>query len=403
MQTSDGWDFSTLYDDMAASTPTQTQNTTTHLFAVDAAKGVAFEMIASSASPFVLNASHLPTAGTIAEIDILNTTDLSDPTLTTQSHILVNTNGWSISATSLFNAIGEYANAGNHTQGLNDLNSIFNSAKYSVVGSAGSTPNDQSPHDGADVFFGGSGADVFNGLPGPFGPNDPGNDSVDYSHATTGLTASLLTPASNTNAATGDVYISIENLRGTDFNDILNGDGNNNVLEGGLGTNTLDGGGGSNTASYEHAGAAVSVSLAASGPQITSGAGTDTLINIQNLRGSIFDDHLTGNGGNNIIRGGHGDDNLTGGGGNDTFVFVNGDGHDTINDFVAGQDTIDLTNGQTAQQVQDLINATAAGTHDARSHGGDDHARWRRRSQSAGGDQRPRPLTGLAMSPWPIC
>ena len=149
----------------------------------------------------------------------------------------------------------------------------------------------------------------------------------------------------------------------------MTGDGNNNVLEGGLGTNTLIGGGGSDTASYDHAATAVTVSLAVAGSQNTVGAGSDTLINIQNLRGSNFDDHLTGDGNNNTLTGGHGNDMLTGGLGNDTFVFATGDGHDTITDFTVGQDKIDLTAGQNAAAVQALIDATTPGTHDLTLNG----------------------------------
>ncbi|MGZ5834691.1 MAG: tandem-95 repeat protein [Xanthobacteraceae bacterium] len=366
VHTTDGYDFDTLYDDMAVSAAQQTQNTTTHLFAVDAGKAITFEMIAANGSSFVLDANHLPTSGTIGEIDILDTTNLNDPTLLTQSHILVSTNGWIMPAASLFNAIGEYASANpaTHTQGLTDLNNIFNAGKYSIVGSGGSQSNDGTPHDGADVFFGSNGADVFNGLGGPFGPGDHGSDTVDYSHATTGVTVSLaISGAQNTVGAGVDTLINIENLRGTDFNDTLTGDGNNNVLEGGLGTNALDGGGGNNTASYQHAAAAVTINLAIGGSQSSIGAGTDTLINIQNLRGSNFDDHLTGDNNANILTGGHGNDTLTGGGSNDTFIFVNGDGHDTIADFAIGQDKVDLTDGHTTAQVQALIDATTAGSN----------------------------------------
>ncbi|MDE2378885.1 cadherin-like domain-containing protein [Bradyrhizobium sp.] len=402
VQTPDGYDFSTLYADMAASNPVQAANDATHVFAVDTARGITFEMVGTG---FTYDGvTHLVTGGTIAEIDILNTTD---PTQTTQDHVLVNTNGWNISAATFMSAIGAYA-ANPAGPGLAQLNGIFNAATYSVVGSPGFADNNSKPHDGADTFFGGDRADVFNGMAGPFGPSDPGSDTVDYSHAGAGITANLLNPTSNAGAAAGDVYNSIENLRGTSFDDTLVGDGNNNVLEGGFGHNTLDGGGGSDTASYqhattgvtvdlgisgvaqtvaagmqdtltnienvigsshddtltgtgssvleggagddhlighaagsdtasyEHAAAGVTVSLAIAGPQNTIGAGTDTLTNIANLTGSQFNDTLTGDTHDNV---------LFGNGNSDTFVFnetAGGIGHDTIGDFISGQDKIQL-------------------------------------------------------------
>jgi hypothetical protein len=401
VQTPDGYDFSTLYDDMAASSLVASANTVDHIFAVDAAKGITFELIGTG---FTYDASsHLPITGTITEIDILNTID---PTQATQDHVLVNTNGWNISASTFFSDIGQYAS--NHNgSGLAFLNGIFNAATYSIVGSPGFSDNNGPSSDGADIFFGGDHPDVFNGMPGPFGPFDPGNDTVDYSHASTGVSADLSGQTAGTGAATGDTFISIENLRGTAFDDTLIGDGNNNVLEGGLGNDTLDGGGGFDIASYEHATAGVTVSLATPGVgQPTGVTGTDTLTNIEGLLGSSFNDTLTGNG-NSTLEGGPGDDHLigltvpglsgdtasyehaiggvtvdlsksaaqnTGGagtdtltnianlmgsqfndtltgnsgdntlfgnGGNDTFVFNAAIGHDTIGDFMTGNDQHD--------------------------------------------------------------
>jgi Ca2+-binding RTX toxin-like protein len=165
---------------------------------------------------------------------------------------------------------------------------------------------------------------------------------VDYSHATTGLTADLLNPLHNSGAAAGDTYISIENLRGTAFDDTLTGDNSNNVLEGGLGHNILNGSGGNDTASYAHATAGVTVDLAQTGPQNTVGAGTDTLNTISNLIGSHFNDTLSGDSHDNTLSGNGGNDVLFGGGGNDTFVFNAAMGHGTINDFTTGQDHIQL-------------------------------------------------------------
>jgi VCBS repeat-containing protein len=160
-------------------------------------------------------------------------------------------------------------------------------------------------------------------------------------------------------------------LHGGDGNDVLvAGPGNNelfgdngdDMLFSGPGNDLLDGGAGNNTANYSLATAGVTVSTAELGPQHTGGAGTDTLVNIQNLIGSNYDDHLTGDQGNNVLNGGLGNDvlnggagddiliggpgnnTLTGGPGHDTFQWQAGNtGHDTITDFNFGLDKLDLS------------------------------------------------------------
>ena len=81
----------------------------------------------------------------------------------------------------------------------------------------------------------------------------------------------------------------------------------------------------------------------------TDGFGNhDTLANVENVIGSRFGDTIAGNAGNNTINGADGNDFLTGGAGSDTFVFAApvgtfaGSGDDTITDFAAGSDRIDI-------------------------------------------------------------
>ncbi|PRY95613.1 putative secreted protein (type I secretion substrate) [Hasllibacter halocynthiae] len=64
---------------------------------------------------------------------------------------------------------------------------------------------------------------------------------------------------------------------------------------------------------------------------------------IENANGTRFADAIIGNDADNTIAGGGGDDILEGGEGADTFVLADGDGHDTITDFVIGTDRIDLS------------------------------------------------------------
>lgn len=177
-----------------------------------------------------------------------------------------------------------------------------------------------------------------------------------------------------------------DSLHGGDGNDVLSagdgdnilyGDNGNDLLFSGSGNEVLDGGAGNNTVSYELASSGVTVSTLQTDPQDTGGAGVDTLIDIQNLIGSNFDDHLTGdyeanviNGGlgTDLLIGGLGNDTLTGGGGSDTFTWVAGDvGRDLVTDFSLGADTLDLSKllqdlGAGGDSLDDLLHFTVSGS-----------------------------------------
>ena len=90
---------------------------------------------------------------------------------------------------------------------------------------------------------------------------------------------------------------------------------------------------------------------------IIGSKGRDTIL------GSEGDDELFGGRGrdildggldNDLLNGGAGNDILTGGEGLDTFVFDSGSGRDTITDFTAGEDVIDLTSMESIDSFDDL-------------------------------------------------
>ncbi len=147
----------------------------------------------------------------------------------------------------------------------------------------------------------------------------------------------------------------------------INGTGNalNNILFAGVGNNVLDGKAGTDAVSYVYSGAAVTVDLSKTGAQATGGSGSDTLLSIENLYGSQFNDTLSGTAGNNYINGNTGADQMSGGLGNDTYVVDNiGDKvQESVNagtDIV--QSTISYTLGDNLENLTLIGSAAINGT-----------------------------------------
>ena len=235
---------------------------------------------------------------------------------------------------------------------------------------------------GNDILRGGTGLDLLDG--------GDGNDSADYRDTDAGITVNLATGIALGGTAEGDTLLAIEHIYGSDFddsltgsdedntllglggndllsglegNDTLRGEGGADILLGGLGNDTLrggtgpdllDGSDGNDSADYRDTDAGVTVNLA-SGIGTGGTAEGDTLLAIEHIYGSDFDDTLTGSdqnntllglGGNDLLAGGLGNDTLTGGMGNDIFVFDTTlsatTNKDILNDFVAEQDKIQL-------------------------------------------------------------
>jgi Ca2+-binding RTX toxin-like protein len=160
-----------------------------------------------------------------------------------------------------------------------------------------------------------------------------GNDTIDGGGNTTssGNRANYATsPAAvNVNLGTGqasdgfggtDTLINITYIRGSGFGDVLTGSNTTAYtewFEGRAGNDTIDGLGGVDTLRFDAATAGVIVNLA-TGTVSDGQGGTDTVLNIENARGVGFNDHLTGDAGNNDLDARGGDDTLIGGDGQDS-------------------------------------------------------------------------------------
>ena len=208
---------------------------------------------------------------------------------------------------------------------------------------------------GANILHGDEGDDLLKGWGGADRLiGDIGVDTAAYIDSAEGVTINLVNGTGSGGSAEGDTLSGIENVMGsrhrdtlignTEDNELIGSDGNDG-LRGGAGADTLDGGAGLDIAAYIESAAGVDINLLTG----TAHGGTaegDTLIDVEHLIGSLFDDDLTGDDRDNVLIGGigldelvgnGGDDTLDGGIGNDWLVggvgadgFIGGSGFDTL-------------------------------------------------------------------------
>ncbi len=244
----------------------------------------------------------------------------------------------------------------------------------------------------ADDLAGGNGDDTFRGSAGN-DTLDGGNgiNTLDYSvlpvaAGVTGgiradLTAQRIEKLGNGAVTSIDTVLNVENLIGTNFGDTMTGDAAANQLSGGAGddtvqgsrgNDTLDGGAGVDTLDYS----AMAVTAGTSAfvrVNLTTGTvekledaivvGTDTIVNIDNVIGSRFDDLITGSSNSDMFAGSAGNDTLTGSTGNDTFD--GGTGSDTVdysNLPVAPLATGGVRANLATETIDKLENGTVVGT-----------------------------------------
>lgn len=254
-----------------------------------------------------------------------------------------------------------------------------------ITGTPGNDTLQGTPGD--DVIAGGDGNDVINGLGGTDrlcgGPGDdvidsgegqdrfdggPGRDTASF--ATSANEVFVHLGAQGPAQSTFDELENIENLIGSPYNDRLAGGPQRNVIDGGGGDDTFVwfatdvyddqwiGGPGTDLVDYQRAPGPVTVDLG-SGTATVGGAstGTDLLSEIEDVRGSAFTDHMTGNASRNVMTSfiadavAGDDDVMFGGEGNDALggtagaVKLNGGpGQDTM--FAYGYDDMEVDGGE---------------------------------------------------------
>lgn len=221
-----------------------------------------------------------------------------------------------------------------------------------------------------------------------------GIDTVDYSTSQVKVHLNLGAGIGWNGDANDDTYVHIENVIGSDLTssgDLIYGNeaenhiwgmAGNDQLEGMGGADTIDGGSGADYVSYSRSDSGVNVNLK-TGVNTGGDAEGDTLISIENIHGSNYDDVLTGSDGGNTIYADYGDDLLYGGAGADilygeegadTFVFGASDtfGYvDTIKDFdVAEGDKIDISDllsnyDPLTDAISDFVQFTTSGSTNA--------------------------------------
>ncbi len=170
---------------------------------------------------------------------------------------------------------------------------------------------------GGDILYGKGGNDVLMGMGGADQlDGGTGTDTAAYTRSPVGVTIDLTLagPQGGAGDGTGDTLVSIENLVGSAFADVLTGDAGPNRIEGGAGDDTIVGGGGGDLlfggTGNDTITLTANVPLGGAAPEVHGGDGDDTIVvdgNNAVVYGDTGYDSITINGSRNSVFGGNGD------------------------------------------------------------------------------------------------
>ncbi len=231
------------------------------------------------------------------------------------------------------------------TGGDNDDTLTGGNEDDSVDGGGG---NDSiSTSDGRDTIDGGLGNDTIDG--GNDNDSITGGEGDDEVIGNSGQDT-LRGGAGNDAVSGGDDDDEIFSGNDDFGDDTVGGDAGNDTVGGGRGNDSVNGGDGDDVL-FGGRGDGVD-----NDDTLLGGEGADTLY------GGSGDDSVDGGDGDDQIWAGEGNDDLSGGAGADTFFFGDMSGNDTVLDFDASADTIDLTFASTDFTSFAEVQAAASGT-----------------------------------------
>jgi serralysin len=234
-----------------------------------------------------------------------------------------------------------------YTLGANQEHLVLNAAT-AIHGTGNELGNNLHAGAGDNVIDGGLGA-----------------DTVFYSTATAGVTVSLaLSTAQATGASGNDTLLNIENLTGSNHNDILTGNALGNLINGGAGADMMRGGLGNDGYYIDNVGDTVTELL---------NEGTDTVYYYLNQHTTLGDNlenlylfgtgavNGTGNALNNAFYAGAGNNVLDGGLGNDTASYAYATSGVTVSLAVVG---VQATGGSGSDTLIGFENLTGGSYND---------------------------------------
>lgn len=260
----------------------------------------------------------------------------------------------------------------------------------------------------ADTLLGSNRTDVNEAFEGRSG-NDSidgrgGFDIISYISANGGVTVNLVTGTGGGADAGSDVFVNIEGVLGSAFNDSITGgnaangtvvglgDGLRELFRGAAGNDTIDGGQGYDEASYSNsiAGIVAKLNDGFDGTVSDGFGGTDILRSIKGVRGSQFNDALTGSdtAAFESFEGLNGDDTIDGLGGTDRVDYFLARGAVNVN-LATGTASDGYGNTDTLRNIEDVRGSRdfadgQCGQQPAGRPGRQRHCGWRGRRRHGG-------------------